>query len=197
MPKLFVQAKLAVMGVALLLGACSGLRLGSAQGQDEIGLGETEAWAEISAAEMGQMLAQIPPIEQKRLIVFQPALGLESTELRWAIDPAASSVGADGVLRYVVVATAASGQMMAMYEGLRCQSAEYKTYARSAASGPTKVGSWQLQPNAQWKSIYDGGRQRHAVALARLGFCESKGPNYNLAAAHKSIARGLALDSDR
>ena len=56
--------------------------------------------------------------------------------VRLGVDPGTLAMTPDGVVRYVVVAVNESGSMSAMYEGIRCASAEVKTYARFSANGP-------------------------------------------------------------
>ena len=56
--------------------------------------------------------------------------------VRLGIDPGTLAMTPDGVVRYVVVAINESGSMNAMYEGIRCASAEVTTYARFSSNGP-------------------------------------------------------------
>lgn len=85
------------------------------------------------------------------------------------LDPASLSVGDDGVVRYVIVMTNASGQSSAVYEGIRCASDEVKTYARLGAAG-----QWNLLANPSWKGLGENMPSRHAFAFARQGACENR-----------------------
>lgn len=85
------------------------------------------------------------------------------------VDPTSISVGSDGVVRYVVVMTNASGSSSAVYEGIRCVTDEVKTYARLNSSG-----QWNLLSNPPWKSLADNMPSKHAHAFARQGGCQSR-----------------------
>jgi hypothetical protein len=103
--------------------------------------------------------------------------------LRLGVDPATFAITPDGIVRYVVVATNASGSVSAMYEGIRCASGEVKTYARYASSG-----QWSPVSDPQWRALNDNQPSRHALALARQGVCEGRAATANSAAA---IVRAL------
>lgn len=90
--------------------------------------------------------------------------------LRYGVDPAAVSIGKDGVVRYVMVARSPSGAMTAMYEGLRCSTAEFKLYARY------NDGRWSAVASPQWQSLFESTRVKHPLALAKQGGCDNKAP---------------------
>lgn len=90
--------------------------------------------------------------------------------LRYGIDPATVSIGKDGVVRYVMVAHSPSGAMTAMYEGLRCNTGDFKLYARY------NDGRWTAVASPEWQSIFDATRLKYPLALARQGGCDSKAP---------------------
>lgn len=85
------------------------------------------------------------------------------------VDPQTLSVGADGVVRYVMVMRNSSGSVNAVYEGIRCVTDEVKTYARAGNSG-----QWTLVEQPQWKPVNDNMPSRHAWAFARQGGCENR-----------------------
>jgi hypothetical protein len=67
------------------------------------------------------------------------------------VDKKQLSIGDDGVLRYWVVLRSEKGAVNAMYEGLRCSTSEYKTYA--FAVGRKKNRKVKPMPNAKWQEI--------------------------------------------
>jgi hypothetical protein len=85
------------------------------------------------------------------------------------VDPATITVGADGVVRYVIVMTNSTGSTNAVYEGIRCVSDEVKTYARRSAAG-----EWAVLVNPLWKAVNDNLPSRHAQAFARQGGCQNR-----------------------
>jgi hypothetical protein len=101
--------------------------------------------------------------------------------LKYALDPASLKIGSDGVVRYVVVASVAGGATNAMYEGIRCASAQVKTYARF------NDGGWKPVPAAEWQSLYEAMPSRHALSLAAQGVCKGTVPADSVA----MIIRGL------
>lgn len=92
--------------------------------------------------------------------------------VRVAIDPATVQVGNDGVVRYVVVMSNASGTVNAVYEGIRCASDQVKTYARAGSSG-----TWSLVSNPAWRDLNDNQPSRHAFVFARQAACEVRVAN--------------------
>ena len=86
--------------------------------------------------------------------------------LKVGIAPGTIAVGPDGVVRYVVVMTNASGSVNAAYEGIHCITDEVKTYARWSSSG-----TWSPVSDPQWKSLSDNMPSKHAHAFARQGGC--------------------------
>ncbi len=93
------------------------------------------------------------------------------TALKFGVDPASLAISKDGVVRYVMVAASASGATNAMYEGIRCATGEFKTYARA-----TTTGQWNNVQDPQWRSLYDNMPSKHALALAEQGVCNGKAP---------------------
>ena len=89
--------------------------------------------------------------------------------LKFGIDPNTLAITPDGIVRYVVVATNASGSMTAMYEGIRCATGEFKTYARFNSSG-----EWDPINEPKWLELTGNQPSKHALAFARQGACESK-----------------------
>ena len=89
--------------------------------------------------------------------------------LKFGIDPASISISPTRTVRYVLVATSATGATNVMYEGLRCEAAEFITYARQLPDG-----KWNLVQNPAWRPLTDINTARHALAFARQGACEGR-----------------------
>lgn len=107
-----------------------------------------------------------PSFSQTRLIpIDMPPY----VSLRFGVDPQTISVTSDGIVRYVVVASNASGSLNAMFEGLRCATGEVKTYARASANA-----QWSIVQNPGWQSLKGNQSSRHALSLARQGACEGR-----------------------
>lgn len=89
--------------------------------------------------------------------------------LKFGVDPATLAITPDGIVRYVMVVTNASGSVNAMYEGIRCATGEVKTYARASSSG-----AWSLVKEPQWRDFSDNLPSKHAIAFARQGACDGR-----------------------
>ena len=111
-----------------------------------------------------------PPLRTTGLIPLE----IPGSQLRFGVDPASVSLGSDGVIRYVVVASSTSGAVNGIYEGIRCNTAEYKVYARNSGSGWSVAGS-------DWRALHDQPRSRHSLLVARTGACIGRGPNRSAA----------------
>jgi len=115
-------------------------------------------WKEVDAPK--------PPVpDVRRLLPID--MQRRSVSLAFGIDPASLNVGTDGVVRYVAVAHG-EGVVNAMYEGLRCGTAEVRTYARY------NDGRWSPVQDGEWKSVHDS-QSRHALMFARQGGCVGRG----------------------
>lgn len=89
--------------------------------------------------------------------------------LQVGIDPATVAVGADGVVRYVVVMRNTTGSVNAAYEGILCTKGEVKTYARAGTNG-----KWVAVQQPEWKALTDNLPSRHAYAIAKQGGCDGR-----------------------
>lgn len=118
-----------------------------------------------------------PPLRTEGLI----AIELPGSTLRFGVDPASIGIGADGIVRYVVVASSSSGAVNAFYEGVRCSTGEVKLYARhNPGSG------WVQTRDVEWQPLQDRS-SRHSMLIARNGACNSGAPNQSI----RQIARDL------
>jgi len=111
-------------------------------------------------------------------------LDMPRSELRYGVDPATVTLASDGIVRYVVVAVGTSGAVNAMYEGIRCDTAQVKVYARSSGSG------WNAASGSTWRPLHEG--QRHSLQIARTGACAGHSPNRSAT----QIVRDLRAPAD-
>jgi hypothetical protein len=100
------------------------------------------------------------------------------------IDPASISVGADGVVRYSVVARSMGGATNVSYEGLRCNSRERILYAFGRADG-----SWSPARKLEWQSAA-GGTAKYFSTLADYYFCPNRKPVADAAEAVDALKQG-------
>jgi len=114
--------------------------------------------------------AEVPPppqFEVGRLMALEMPPYMS---LKFGVDPKTITIAPDGVVRYVVVAYRdGSDTVNAFYEGVRCSSEEYKTYARYTGSG------WSTVPASEWKRI-DDRNSIYTAELARQSLCQGHAP---------------------
>ena len=113
-----------------------------------------------------------PKFSTDQLQAFEVAVG---AALSYGIDPKTLSVGEDGVVRYVMVARSSSGALNVLYQGVRCQTGEVKTYAR----WNNNAASWNVSAKEEWHPLSFAGFTRPAMILARQGICEGRTVNGN------------------
>lgn len=130
--------------------------------------------------------AEAPPPPAFKLDGLIP-LEMPRSALRFGVDPASVSLGSDGIVRYVVVAASAAGAVNVLYEGLRCNTAEFKVYARyNAGSG------WTVAKDSPWRPLHNAQTASHSLVIARTGACVGHGPNRSAA----QIVRDLRAPVD-
>lgn len=115
-------------------------------------------------------VAPPPKFSTDQLQAFEVSVG---AALSYGIDPKTLSVGEDGVVRYVMVARSASGALNVLYQGVRCQSSEVKTYGR----WDNNASSWNVSAKEEWHPLSFSGFARPAMILARQGICEGRTVN--------------------
>ena len=123
-----------------------------------------------------------PAFDLKRLVPVEMSL---QSQLKWGIDPATVAITKDGVIRYVVVAQSASGTVNAMYEGIRCNKAEFRRYARHNPSS-----GWVKSTDSDWTPLRNSGASRHPETLARGGMCDGAAPPSSVAEAMRRLNAG-------
>ena len=134
------------------------------------------AWAQFNPDALDWKEGEVPPpptFDVGKLLVFDVSTG---STLVYGVDPATLRIGDDGIVRYVVVATSRTGARNVLYEGIRCSSGEFKTYARHSAEG-----GWRAVEKPEWRSMFGNMPSRHAVQLARTGACTNSAPAASVA----------------
>ncbi len=123
-----------------------------------------------------------PAFDLKRLISVDISA---RSQLKWGVDPDSIKIMPDGVVRYVVVAQSESGVVNAMYEGIRCNKAEFRRYARhSPGSG------WVNITNSEWTPLRQTGTSSHPALLAKQGICDGAALPDSVLSAIRSLRAG-------
>ena len=128
--------------------------------------GAKSSWErEQEAREFKEPEAVLPPPPKGDLIEF---FVTSASSFKFFIDPQSLAVGADGVVRYTLVARSPSGAETVSYEGIRCESGLYRVYA--FANG----GAWSRNRGAEWRSIEPKSVQRWHNVLRGRFFCPNR-----------------------
>jgi CNP1-like family len=125
-----------------------------------------------------------PAFDLKRLVPVEMSI---QSQLKWGVDPATVVITKDGVVRYVIVAQSTSGVVNAMYEGIRCNKAQFRRYARHSASG-----GWVKATDSDWTALRNSGVSRHPEILARSGMCDGAAPPSSVAQAMSLLHAGVS-----
>ena len=130
---------------SLTLGRCRALALGAVIG---LCAGTTaQAQQRPDDAQEAASRVSAPPYDASRALSFDAS---KDYSLRFAVDPATVTREPDGELRYVVIARGSGGAQTALYDGMRCISGQYTTYARASANG-----GWSSVTKPEWRSVFD------------------------------------------
>jgi hypothetical protein len=112
----------------------------------------------------------LPPLPQEsNLLPFEVS---GNTPLQFAIDRNSLSVGTDGVVRYTVVVTSPSGARNVNYEGIRCDTYEWRLYAGLNADHD----DWDRTVANEFSRIENGALNAYHAALYQDYMCANKMP---------------------
>jgi hypothetical protein len=98
-----------------------------------------------------------------------------NTPLTFAVDSKSLTVGDDGVVRYTVVVTSPGGAHNVNYEGIRCDTYEWRQYAALNADHD----GWDDTVATPFTRIENGALNAYQASLYQDYFCESKVPTGN------------------
>ena len=122
------------------------------------------------------------PPKQSSLVSFYVS---QHTIFKFAIDTDSILIGPDGVTRYVVVMTNPSGGTQTQYEGIRCDTFQWRLY------GTLENGVWRENPLTSWKAIQGNVANRYQAALAQGALCNFNSQEKEM----KTILQSLNPDS--
>jgi hypothetical protein len=118
---------------------------------------ETKKWEEIA------VVLPDPPADASLLNFY---VGPTARQV-FFIDEKSVSVGVDGVVRYTLVSKSTTGAMNVAYEGMRCNTAEWKIYAFGREDG-----AWTKARSTDWRPITELVANRQHAALYKDYFCD-------------------------
>jgi hypothetical protein len=105
------------------------------------------------------------PLTGPNKLTTLPFYVSNETIFKFAIDTSSILIGADGVTRYIVVITNPSGGEQIQYEGIRCDSYQWRLY------GNYENNKWVPNPLSSWNMIKMHVPNRYQGALASGALC--------------------------
>lgn len=112
-----------------------------------------------------------------------------TTENRFFVDSQSLTVGADGVVRYVLVVLAAQGARNVTFEGMRCETRERRVYAVGRSDG-----SWSAARRNDWVRVSEAAANRQHAALFQEYFCPGGVVVGSAAEARNALLRNGRVD---
>lgn len=137
-------------------------------------------WAEEEA-----VLPEFPKTEN--LLPFYVS---EMTAHRFMIDAATLQVGKDRVVRYVLVVQTSGGATNISFEGMRCDTREFRLYATGH-----RAGRWMKARLSEWRPIENKPVNRHHAVLLRDLFCPSGAAIFTPDEGRDALRRGKHPDA--
>ena len=135
------------------------------------------------ARQWQEMVVQLPKAPQSESLL--PFFVSAASDNKFFVDGSTLSVGEDGVVRYALVVLAPAGGRNVSFEGLRCETKEWRIYASGRNDG-----SWSKSRVNQWTRIQDAAGNRHHAALYLDYFCPGGAIVRNTAEALDAFKRG-------
>jgi hypothetical protein len=105
------------------------------------------------------------PLNPPNKGTIQPFYVSQQTIFKFAVDTNSILIGNDGITRYIVILTSPNGNSQVQYEGIRCDSFQWRLY------GTFENGVWKENPLSSWNPIKDHTPNRYQAALAQGAFC--------------------------
>jgi CNP1-like family len=121
------------------------------------------------------------PLNPPNKSTLQPFYVSQGTVFKFAVDTDSILIGADGVTRYTVVITNPSGGQQVQYEGIRCDSYQWRLY------GNFENNRWVENPLSSWSDIKSKVVNRYQAALASGAFCNFNNQETNIKTIQTSL----------
>ncbi|MBI5462095.1 MAG: CNP1-like family protein [Gammaproteobacteria bacterium] len=94
---------------------------------------------------------------------------IAGSAMQMFVDEPSLTLGDDGIVRYVLLLRSPTGAENLFYEGMRCATQEWRSYAYG-----TSGGTWQALGDTPWRLIRGQGFERYREQLFRYYLCNAK-----------------------
>jgi hypothetical protein len=114
------------------------------------------------------------PLNPPNKGTIQPFYVSQHTIFKFAVDTDSILIGNDGITRYIVILTSPNGNAQIQYEGIRCDSFQWRLY------GTFETNAWKENPLSTWRAIQSNVPNRYQAALAQGAFCNFSSQEKNI-----------------
>ena len=114
------------------------------------------------------------------------------TSFAFLVDTESIRVDEDGVVRYTLIARSPSGSDNVSFEGMRCETGEYKPYAFGSVDN-----TWLRASNGEWSLIRKQRANDIRYGLYRYYFCPYGVPQRDAGRAIAALKQGIPLPAGR
>jgi hypothetical protein len=121
------------------------------------------------------------PLNPPNKATIQPFYVSQHTIFKFAVDTNSILIGNDGITRYIVILTSPNGNSQVQYEGIRCDSFQWRLY------GTFENSAWKENPLSSWRDIQSNVPNRYQAALAQGALCNFASQEKNI----KNILQSL------
>lgn len=101
------------------------------------------------------------PLNPPNKATLQPFYVSQHTIFKFAVDTNSILIGNDGITRYIVSLTSPNGNSQVQYEGIRCDSFQWRLY------GTFESSTWKENPLSSWRNIQSNISNRYQASLAQ------------------------------
>ena len=121
------------------------------------------------------------PLNPPKKSTTMPFYVSETTIFKFAIDTNSILIGSDGVTRFIIIITNPSGGEQIQYEGIRCDSYQWRLY------GTFDNNKWRENPLGEWTVIKSKVPNRYQAALASGALCNFNNQEKSIATILESL----------
>lgn len=174
-----------ILLLTIFLWACAGSETpteSSRRANDPVSTAKPKApWSEFNSP--------LPPYPRAENLAEFQIVG--TTSFKFFADLTSVRVDQDGVVRLTVIARSSSGTENVSFEGIHCESSEYKIYAFG-----TTDRTWMAPRNPKWQSIQNVAKNDLRNSLHHYYVCPKGLPPGNTREAVKALKRGRPYFDD-
>lgn len=111
-----------------------------------------------------EVQSQLPPFPKSQ--DYLPFYVSATAVFEFFVDAKSVSIGADGIVRYTLIAKSPGGALNISFEGLRCSDRQYRVYAVGRSDS-----TWSKARDSRWQPLPPDARNAQRTVLYSDFFC--------------------------